>query len=119
LTYLEVVLSHVGEDDRAKIAIERFTSNQRHTSHQPVAQQVIGAVETVAGRYGVPVVQQGAADARGLTPDGDLRSHGLWVTGGDVGRPDANDANMAIRHALLLLAGEHATWFESLLGVTG
>lgn len=114
--YLEITLQKAAlNDGKAEIGIERFVTNRMHTTHQPTAQQVIGAVSVLAKRYGADVTEQGAADARGIVHPDEMRARGMWQTGKEIGRPDANDANMAIRHALLLIARKHATWFEALM----
>jgi hypothetical protein len=120
LPALEVMLGNGCRDsNRATIAVERFTPGRRVTTHQPAAQQVIGAVTRAGELYGARVVLQGAADAHGIASNELLRTLGLWQTGTDVDQPDANDANMAIRHALLTLAREHATQFERLIKHAG
>lgn len=116
LTTLEALLSKgCRQPNRTTVAVERFTPGRRALTHQPVAQQVIGAVERAAEIYGARVVQQGAADAHGLITREQLIKLGMWQTGTTINQPDANDANMAVRHALLTLAREHATQFEKLL----
>jgi len=36
-----------------------------------------------------------------------LKQHGLWLTGKDVGQPDANDAISATKHGLAYLKARH------------
>jgi hypothetical protein len=126
LSLLRIVLAHVGSDDVCTIAMERFTPTQRHYTHQPVAQQVIGAVKSVVAEINqqrsmnnaqthVEILMQGAADAWAVADNDLLRRLGMWQQAKDVGRPDANDANMAVRHGLLLLAKRHARLFTALI----
>lgn len=120
MTEVEVILTKGCRDEhRTIMAVERFTSGRSHTTHQPVAQQVIGKVERAAEIYGARMVMQGAADAHAVADNGLLRQLGLLQTSADVGQPDANDANMAVRHALLTLSREYATQFEVLLRKAG
>lgn len=114
----EDLLREAGETDwSVLLVVERFVpARGRVLSHQPEAQQVVGAVEDLGRRYGVPVRQQAAGDAVRLAPNDVLRRLGLLSTGRDVGCPDANDANSAVRHALLALSRKHATRFEELYG---
>jgi hypothetical protein len=97
------------------IACERFTSGRATHSHQPTAQRVIGAVERLAKKRKIDFVLQGPADARAIAPDDLLRKLKLWQTSAGLGTPDANDANMAVRHALLLIATRYAATFEKMI----
>lgn len=86
---------------------------------QPVPLQVIGVVETLARLHGWLFRLQAPADAKALVNDQTLRRLGLWVTGRDVERRDANDANDSCRHALTVLAHHRASLFDRLLVNTG
>jgi hypothetical protein len=98
------------------VAMERFVSQTRQVhSHQPVAQQMVGAVTLLAEQYGARVVMQGPADARFCANNHLLRKLGMFQTRGTVDQQDANDANMAIRHALLCLSRVQASVFETLV----
>jgi hypothetical protein len=99
------------------IAVERFISTGHHgpRSHQPTALQAVGAVEGIAFDLDVELVWQSPADAKKLMSNARLRAWGLLATGRDVNQRDANDANDATRHALLLLARRFAVDFERLL----
>jgi hypothetical protein len=111
-------LLHAAREDGvdAVIAIERFATTNRpgRRTTQPLATQICGAVDLLADVYGASVTRQSPADAKKLTTNTDLRNMGLWVRQTDVDRPDANDANDAMRHALLYLATYRATLYQKL-----
>jgi len=48
--------------------------------------------QLIVGKRGYPTRKQ--------ANDAFLREHGLWSTGKTVGRPDANDANSAMKHLI-------------------
>jgi hypothetical protein len=113
---LELLLDRYPTDDNSiTVACERFTPASRIVSHQPVAQQVIGVVESVCHKYGVSYYSQGPADAHAIATNELLKRLGLYRTKNDVGQSDANDINMAIKHALLVLAKLHATVFDQMI----
>ena len=98
------------------VACERFVvtiETARHSS-QPTALQVTGVVQLIARTHDWPFYLQTPADAKKLVPNFLLRDLGLYVTPRDVERPDANDANDAVRHALLCLAQRRASAFDVL-----
>jgi hypothetical protein len=123
LLVVEVMLDRVrqliekGEDHELVVGCERFTQLHRRTAitHKPIAQQVVGQVEGLGDRYGFTVSLQGPADAKAVAPNDVLKRTGLLVSKHDVDRPDANDVNMAVRHAILALSRKHATLFERLV----
>lgn len=121
LTYLELSLSRVGDDDVVRGACERFVSMRggRAHSHQPTAQRVTGAVEALADRYAVSCTLQSPADAWAIAPNELLNKLGWFQHGARFNVPDANDVNMAIRHALLLLARVRTSEFEALVRGVG
>lgn len=108
------------------IACEMYTQTGRGAmTHQPEAQQMIGVLARLAGRYGAKIELQAPADARRMAPDALLKHLGLWVTpkdlppyrtpDGPVRPPDADDARMAMRHAVLHLARRYNTVYDRLL----
>jgi hypothetical protein len=98
------------------VACERFQAAGRSThSHQPDAERVFARTAALASLYGVDFVEQTPADAKRIASDALLRRNGLWTLPRDVGCRDANDANDAMRHAVLLLARRRATMFNALL----
>lgn len=116
LRYLTIVLDDVHlEGADALIAMERFVRGAAQHSHQPDAQQAVGAVLELAASRGVPVVLQSPADAKGFTTNDFLRKLGLWVTPSEVDAPDADDVRDAARHALLCLATHRAQAYCRLL----
>jgi hypothetical protein len=131
LTLVKLILDRAGPDDEVTIGVERFTQGRRVAhSHQPVAQQVIGAVQHIVSECNqrrelnnvhtqVTLLQQGPADAWAVASNELLRKLGLWQTKKDVAQADAVDANMAVRHALLVMAKRHARLFDALLTDAG
>lgn len=119
LTALEIMLSKFNDDDdwdAVTIACERYVQMHRgHQSHQPVAQQMVGVVESLAAKYNVKLVMQGPADARSI-PNDLLKKLDMKVTARGIDAPDTNDVTMAIKHALLALAKHHASIFDGLVG---
>lgn len=103
------------------VGCERYvqTGGPTPMSSQPVPQRVIGVVETVARVHGWAFHLQSPSDAKSLVPNSLLRDLGLWTTGRDVERRDADDANDATRHALTVLAHHRASLFDRLLRGTG
>lgn len=111
---------HAG-DGRVCIAVERYVQLRGHHGRTPQndALEVIGVVSAAASVSNVEVTMQSPADARALAPDEVLRQLGVYATGGDVNCPDADDANMATRHALLHMAVKHNTLFSQLVSRAG
>jgi hypothetical protein len=97
------------------IACERFVPMQgRRMSHQPTAQQLYGVVKRIAESRGIRFIAQGSSEARGIAPTQFMQAANLWTIPSELGLPDANDANMAMRHAILALAKYHATLFDQI-----
>lgn len=121
LTLMELVLQrHAGTDGTVAVACERYVNmGSRHRTHQPTAQRMSGAVEALAQRFGAHFVQQGPSDAWAAAPNDVLRKLGWFQTAADTATGDANDANMAVRHALLYAMNRHATLFDALLRAHG
>lgn len=100
------------------IAVERFTvmPATSRMSQQPVPQQVIGKLATLAATYAVDkFFTQSPGDAKKFCPNKQLRQFDFWSTGKTVSCPDANDVNDAARHAVLALATTRATAYDALL----
>lgn len=99
---------------RLHVATERFVINRRtaRLTQQPEALEVVGVVRATSP---VEVELQSVADATKFAPNHRLRQLGLWVKPAEVGYPDADDANSAMRHAVLLLARRAATQYEALV----
>lgn len=108
-------LLYPGQD--VLVGCERFvitSETARHTA-QPTALEVIGVVKQLCRLNDWPLHLQQPANAKRLVTNDLLRKLGLWLTGRDVGRPDANDANDATRHALLVLAHHRASLFDDMI----
>jgi hypothetical protein len=104
------------DKERVHVACERYvSSSQPGRTHQPVPQQVIGAMTVLATNLGYPVTMQSPADAKRIAPNELLRHLGFYVMRNEVERPDANDVNDAARHAVLLLMTRYATVLEKRL----
>lgn len=114
-TVLDVPPRDGGPRDDVILAYERFTTMPGAVrTSQPEAQQVVGAVKNLATDRVRLLVPQSPGDARGIASNAFLHRSGLWVSPTDVGCPDANDANMAMRHAVLALATHRATLFAGM-----
>lgn len=113
---LQDMLMVYGDED-ILIACERFTQQRGPgaMTHQPTAQQVVGKVQHIAEQYGHVVHIQAPSDAHAIADNKALKKKGLLQSGDDVNSRDANDVNMAIRHALLLMSHHRATLFDKLM----
>jgi hypothetical protein len=105
------------EDDDVLIACERYIQQQGHgaMSHQPTAQQVVGKVQQIAESYGHVATLQAPSDAKHIVTQYQLKKAGLHIKPSAVDSPDANDVNMAVRHALLAMSRNWATLFDVVL----
>jgi L-lactate utilization protein LutC len=112
---IEVLLEHCKPEDTVTVACEQYVDRGGYRTNQPTAQQMVGVVRAIAEKYGVAFVLQTASEAHGIADAALLKKLGMWVHRGDVARSDANDANMAVRHALLALAHKHASIFEKIM----
>lgn len=120
---LPLVLGHLAARaerngrDQVCIAMERYVPLGRPGSRTPQsdALEVIGAVTTYATEWNVKVTLQSPSDARALVSDDLLRKLNLYATGSALNQPDGDDANMALRHALLHMAIKHNTLFQQLI----
>lgn len=117
LTIVELTIMNFDhEDDTVAIACERYVSmSNRGRTHQPSAQKVGGALEHMAEHHKCKFRFQGPADAHSVATNEMLRQLGMYQTAETVKAPDANDTNMAIRHALLYMSNTHATLFHEIL----
>lgn len=121
LEWLDDVVDRVTEPDfgalDVAIAAECFThgAGSVRCSSQPRAGRVYAAVEDLARRHEIEFAGQGPAEAKRIAPNELLRATGLYVTGRQLGTPDANDANDATRHAVLFIARRRASAFARLL----
>lgn len=117
ISLVEIMCEHAKlKGDRLIIACERFVSMRSGPkTHQPKAQQIAGVMDHIAEAYGMRCVKQGPADAWAVASNEVLKKLGIYQRGSDVSQRDANDVNMALRHAVLFLAREYASVFESLL----
>lgn len=111
-----VALAREAGVEKIKIAGERYNQLGAPGTRTPqtTAQQVIGRLDEVARQHAVPLILQAPADARGIASDQFLRATRLWTLPNEVDARDADDTNMAMRHAVLLLATKHATLFDVL-----
>lgn len=103
------------------IAVERYVQLRGRHGRTPQndALEVIGYVVALAADWNVEASLQSPADARALAPDAVLRQLGVYATGVDVNCPDADDVNMATRHALLHMAIKHNTMFARMISRAG
>lgn len=92
------------------MAVERYVQTQRKT-HQPEAQQVIGAVRSLADQLVVRCVYQNPAPAKKMGSTAKLKKLGFYVPTKD------NHANSATAHMLLLMATHYPTVYANLLGI--
>jgi hypothetical protein len=116
LTFVELAIMRVTATDQVAIVCERFVAmSRRARTHQPTAQRVAGALEHMARTHGCMFRYQGPADAHAVADNEKLKQLGMLQTPGTVGKADANDANMAVRHALLYLSSMHARLFHDIL----
>lgn len=92
------------------LAVERYVQTQRKT-HQPEAQQVIGAVRSLADEYVVRCVYQNPGPAKKIGTTRRLKQLGFYVATKD------NHANSATAHLLLLMATHYPTVYANLVGI--
>ena len=96
-------------------ACERFIEDRsKAKTAQPIVQQVIGMVTMLFARYDFPLVYQSPGDAKRIASRALLKRADLWTTAAEVGCPDANDINDAMRHAVLASARYRAQAFEKI-----
>jgi hypothetical protein len=118
LQALQARLNQHRQDD-VIVACERFiqlpSGRGRPMTHQPEAQMMVGRVEELCALYGRKVLMQAPVDAHAIGSNALLQKVGMWTTPAHVMQPDAKDANMAVRHALLALARYHATTFDRVM----
>lgn len=97
------------------VACERFVQGNQVQSHQPEAQQMVGLVLRAGHRHGVTVDLQSPSDAKAIGQNFLLQRISLWPLPSSVGRADADDVRMAVRHAVLYMARRHASLFQQLV----
>ena len=120
VTLIEILLTRFNQPDHdVTIACERFIQlGGRARTHQPTAQRLGGVIEAIARTYEVRFIWQGPADAWAIADNALLHRLKMFRTSHDVQQGDANDANMAVRHAILCLARLYASTFDALLMTT-
>jgi hypothetical protein len=107
-----------GDEITISIACERFTRRPERgnaRTQQSDAEWAIGVVEDVAIGRSCVFRKQSPGSAKRMAPNSLLRLLGLLTTAREVNRPDANDVNDAMRHAVLTLATIHAVTFDRLI----
>lgn len=99
------------------VACERFvvTDQTAKRSAQPVPMQVIGVVDQLARTHNWEFRLQAPSDAKAFTNNDSLRRMNLYTRPHDVEKPDANDVNDAMRHAVLMLAQRRASMYDKIL----
>lgn len=100
------------------VACENFvvTSQGGRRTGMADTSELVGAVKQLVSQYsGVTLYMQSSLDAKRSFPNNLLRKLYFYVTPSMVKQADSNDANSAMRHALLCLAKHHATVFETLV----
>jgi len=98
------------------VAYELFRQSGRAVhSAQPEALETAVRAQTIAMAHGCQVVAQTPGEAKRIASTAFLKGTGLWTLPGEVGQEDANDANDAMRHAILALARNYATQFDILM----
>ena len=106
------------QPDEIVFAIEKFimTPGAGRRSGASDTSPLVGQVTQLAESYPEALVAlQTSADAARGFPNALLRRLGLYVTPSMVGQRDANDANSAVRHALLWLMRNRADLMEVLM----
>ena len=73
--------------------------------------RLIGAVEYVAAKHGIPVVKQTPANAKAFSTNAKLRAVDMWHVGG------AGHANDSLRHAMLYMV-KHGWMDRRLLDIS-
>ena len=73
--------------------------------------RLIGAVEYVAAKHGMPVVKQTPANAKAFSTNSKLMAVGMWHVGG------AGHANDSLRHAMLYMV-KHGWMDRRLLDIS-
>jgi hypothetical protein len=111
---------HSREDVREPIVVacESFVVTPRGGRRTGIADtsELVGAVkQLVSQQENVTLYMQSSSDAKHSFPNKLLRQLYFYVTPSMVFQADADDANSAMRHALLCLANHHATVFETLV----
>lgn len=89
-------------------------------TQQSTAQHVIGQIKLLAEQLGnSQVIEQAPGDVKAFAPNAHLRALGLHTRPTEVNQRDANDANDAMRHALMGVARLRAVAYNRLLEAWG
>lgn len=105
------VLRRMLEEQRPTlVAVERYIQNTRKT-HQPKANEVIGALKSFCEEQLVRCVYQSPAAAQKIGTRTRLRQLGWYINTKD------NHANAALGHVLLLLAQTKPETYAELIGL--
>lgn len=105
-------------DVRIRVACEKYVitpSSGRKSGGQTLQAKITGAVERDCARYDVPFHEQPMSSVKKMVTNANLKKLGLYVTPSEVNRPDADDANDAMRHAVYCAARYHATLFHQMV----
>ena len=92
------------------IAVERYVQTQRKT-HQPEANQVIGAVRSLADELVIRCVYQNPGPVKKIGTTAKLKKLGFYVPTKD------GHANAATGHMLVLMATHYPTVYANLVGI--
>lgn len=90
------------------VVIERWVSMGGVRSFEPEALEIIGTVRYLCQIYHVPLVMQGAAEAKTFGYAARIKPY-QTEEGGHVGHKGAGHALMALRHTLLYAKTRHMT----------
>lgn len=99
------------------VCCERYTITKRSGmmgSSQNVPLKITGAIENECDKHDVPFHAQDIATAKRMFSNTMLKKLNLYVTPGEVNRSDADDANDAMRQAMLGIARHHAVLFDEM-----
>lgn len=109
---------HAKRETQVIIACEAFRQSGRAPlTVQPEATETAVLVRHMAEMRGVRYVAQTPGDAKRVAPNVLLQATGLWVLPREVSQKDADDANDAMRHAVLAMSRYKATVFDRLMAL--
>ena len=118
LSHLDAQLSARPLSVPTAVAVEKFimTPGAGRKAGASNTAPLVGEVRSITTRYlDVAFAEQTSADAARGFPNPLLRRLGLNVTPKRVGQKDANDANSAVRHALLWVMRNRADIITTLM----
>lgn len=103
------------------LALEKFIEVPRRAGIRRTQTPTdVGEFLAIANRHKhVTVVMQMPGDGHAVATPATMKKLGLHVVPSEVGQPDANDANSAMRHALRCMMVYRASLFEKLLSERG